>query len=106
VPGSRLEAAVSGLVARARLFERVTHDQHPWQAWIRGEYSVCLHLERHECSDRIVLVGYLHTPVKSVTSVEIWCGEDMLMCYPVAMPEAGPFRVAFALAIEDTELAA
>jgi hypothetical protein len=107
MPGSRLEAAVSGLVARARLYERVLHDTRTWDARVQGsDCSVFLPLIRHECEDRIVMVGYLHAPVQSVTVVEIWSGNDMVQCYPVDPPQDGPFRVSFCVAAEDAELAA
>jgi hypothetical protein len=107
VPGSRLEAAVSGLVARARMYERMAHDQRPWTAWVRGATcSVFLTMERHECDDRIVFTTYLNTPVGGASAVEIWSGGDMLASVPLSPLLDAPFRVVFALAIEDTELAA
>jgi hypothetical protein len=107
MPGSRLEAAVSSLVTRARLYERIAHDARPWTAWIRSaDCSMAIDLARHEHNDRIVLTGYLRTPLRGITAVEIWSGDFMAVCRIIDPPQDGPVRVCFALEIEDSELAA
>jgi hypothetical protein len=115
VPGSRLEAAVGVMVARARLYERVVHDHGPWGAIVHGQPpypgapSVLMHsmtMERHEHGDRVVLTGYLHEQMSGITAVDIWCRGEMMLSWPVDPPRDSPVRITIDLSIEDAELAA
>ena len=106
--GPRLEQAVSALITRARLYEKIAHDPGPWLAVLYGPASPYLRvpLERYLRPERVVLIGYLHEPGACVTAAEIWCGDDMLVSWPVDPPAPAPARVSIILAIEDTEMAA
>lgn len=115
MPGSRLEAAVGVMVARARLYERVVHDRGPWAAIAHGQLpytgapsalAYAIVLERHEHGDRIVLTGYLHEQAAGIRAVDIWCRGELLDSWPVDPPRDGPVRITFDLGVEDAELAA
>jgi hypothetical protein len=102
----RLEKAVSSLVMRAKLYERIAHDPGPWMAVLYGPAFLRVPLERYLRPDRIVLIGYLREPGARVTAAEIWCGDDMLVSWPVDPPAEAPARVSLTFGIEDAELAA
>ena len=104
--GPELENAISSLVMRARLYERIAHDPGPWLAVLHGPEVIRLPLERYTRPERVVLIGYLREPGARVTAAEIWCGDDMLTTWPVDPPADAPLRISLMFGIEDAELAA
>jgi hypothetical protein len=106
VVGPKLENAVSTLIMRARLYERIAHDPGPWMAVLYGPAAVRMPLERYIRPERVVLVGYLTAPGARVMAAEIWCGDDMLISWPVDPPAEAPVRVSLMFGIEDAEMAA
>jgi hypothetical protein len=106
VVGPRLESAISSLILRARLYERIAHDPGPWLAVLHGPAAIRVPLERYIRPERVVLVGYLREPGARITAAEIWCGDDMLASWPVDPPACAPVRVSLMFGIEDAEIAA
>jgi hypothetical protein len=104
--GPRLEQAISTLITRARLYERIAHDPGPWLAVLYGPAFIRVPLERYVRPERVVLIGYLSEPGARVMAAEIWCGDDMLVSWPVDPPAESPARVSIILRIEDAEMAA
>jgi hypothetical protein len=104
--GPRLEQAVSAVILRARLYERIAHDPGPWLAVLHDPGSVRVPLERYVRPDRVVLIGYLREPPARFAAVEVWCGDDMLVSWQFDDPARSPSRISIILAIEDDEAAA
>jgi hypothetical protein len=103
--GPRLEQAVSALVTRARLYEKIAHDPGPWLAVLYGPAFIRVPLERYVRPDRVVLVGYLREPGARIVAAEIWCGLDVLFSWPVDPPAQSPARVSIILAAQEEEAA-
>jgi hypothetical protein len=106
VVGPRLEQAISSLIMRARLYERIVHDPGPWLAVLYGPAFIRVPLERYLRPDRVVLIGYLREPGARIIAAEIWCGDDMMASWPVDPPADTPVRVSLMFGIEDAEVAA
>ena len=106
VVGPKLESAISTLVARAKLYERIAHDPGPWLAVLYGPGFIRMPLERYVRPDRVVLVGYLTEPGAEIIAAEIWCRDDLLISWPVNPPAGTPVRVSLIFGIEDAEMAA
>ena len=104
--GPRLEQAISSLITRARLYEKIAHDPGPWLAVLHDTAALRIPLERYVRPDRVVLIGYLREPGACVRAAEIWCGDDMMASWPVDPPAESPVRVSIILRIEDAEMAA
>jgi hypothetical protein len=101
---ARFEQAVSRLVTRARLLERLVHDPGPWTAVAAGCCRVRIPLERHERpDDRIILTGYVSQPCSGIMAVEIWCDGDLVASWPADCVSA-PVRITLEMGIEDAEV--
>lgn len=106
MPSPRLETAIAGLLARARLLERAAYDPGPWSAVFHGCCRVRVPLQRFETDDCIVLTAYLCEPCSHITAVELWCDRDLAASWPADPPRDSPLRFAVNLGIPDVERAA
>jgi hypothetical protein len=104
---AELELRISQLVARARLLERLLHDDGPWYAVIHGCRRHLISLTRQVLADdgRIMLSGYLREPCRSAASADIFCREDLVTSRDIPLSPA-PFRMTLMVGVEDTEIAA
>jgi|SRR6185437_14179896 len=100
-----MELSAARMIARGNVLAQAIHDERPWFTMVYGCCEHTVPARRHILPGRIVFSSYLRDACSGIRTVDLYCGDQMVMTRDVPGSPSAPCRITLSLGVRTAELA-